>query len=58
MTRVWWYPKRSWQWKPFRFLYFGGDEYCRRTVVVRTPFGNPVFALWRFRECDHHGSVS
>lgn len=46
--RIWFYDPRDWTpnhwWE--RIVYFGGDEWERRTVVL---FGWMVVALWRQR---------
>lgn len=47
--RIWfysdWNPENWWE----RIIYFGGDEYCRRTVVL---FSRMVIALWGFEDED------
>lgn len=36
--RYWWYKRDEWDWSPYQLLYFGSDEFCNRTIVLR---------LWR-----------
>lgn len=33
--RYWWYERDQWDWKWWQFVYFGGDEFCNPTIVLR-----------------------
>jgi len=45
---VWFYKPGTWLW-PW-LVYFGGDEYCRRTLVIGSNLtGAVVIALWKMR---------
>lgn len=33
--RYWWYESDDWDWEWWQFVYFGNDEWCNRTIVLR-----------------------
>lgn len=51
---MWVYPRGTWDPQGWlqHLIYFGGDEFHRRTLVIPWFTGYLVIALWRFNGVD------
>lgn len=48
-SRLWTYSRDEWQPEHRWLLYWGGDEYGRKTIVLPIPFAG--YLVWAYRTC-------